>query len=163
MAKGPKPTPKKLQKLRGNPRKAKMTAPADPQFETAIPEPPTHLEGAALQEWNRITQELATKQIITHVDQAILGLYCQAYADWVRHSEVLKDESDFFETIKGYRYQNPRIGLINTLGDKLAKYAAELGITPSSRNKVKMIGKAPTEKTKEQALAERLFRAPVSK
>ena len=160
--KGRKAVPKNLQKLRGNPRKRKLDAPGDPEFETAIPEPPPTLTGSALIEWERITQELAAKQLITHVDRAILALYCQAYADWNHHVEALKSEDDFLSTDKGYKYQNPRIGLINTLGDKVAKYAAELGITPVARNKVKMIAKK-NEKTKEQTLAEKLFRAPVSK
>lgn len=162
MARGRKNKPSALKRLNGNPGKRKLNQ-LEPAFEVAIPEAPDVLEGDALLEWTRVTQELAAKQIITHVDLAILMLYCQNFADWKKHRAVLKNEADFLQTDKGYTYPNPRIGLINTLGEKLAKYAAELGITPSSRTKVKMIGKPPAEPSKKQALAEKLFKVPVSK
>jgi P27 family predicted phage terminase small subunit len=121
------------------------------------------MTAAALAEWNRITHELAAKNVITTVDQAILALYCQAYAQWAYHSEQLEQEEHFLNTPKGYRYINPRIGLINTLGEKLAKYAAELGITPSSRSRIKVTAAPPAPRDKKRALAETLFGAKVAK
>lgn len=162
MTKGRKPTPSKIKKLRGNPdhRPRNMD---EPEFETAIPEPPAHLSAAALVEWNRITHELAAKNVITIVDQAIIALYCQAYAQWAYHSDQLEQEEHFLTTPKGYRYMNPQIGLINTLGEKLAKYAAELGITPSSRSRIKVTATPPAPRDKQRSLAEKFFSAKIAK
>lgn len=164
MPSGRKPIPSATKRLRGNPGKRTVNH-LEPAFEVAIPDMPDVFDGDedAINEWRRVTQQLAAKQVITDVDLAIVMLYCQNFADWKKHRKALRNEADFLQTDKGYTYPNPRIGLINTLGEKLAKYAAELGITPSSRTKVKMIGKAAAEPSKKQALAEKLFKVPVSK
>jgi P27 family predicted phage terminase small subunit len=120
------------------------------------------LDGLALTEWDRITDELASKQVITHVDMAILALYCSVYAEWCSNIEQLKNEDHFLITPKGYRYVNPRIGLINTYGEKLAKYSAELGITPSSRTRIKAIEKPPVQEDPKKTRIKALFGAGVT-
>lgn len=160
---GRKPTPKPLKKLRGNPRKERLNGASDPVFETAIPDAPDYLETEARAEWDRITTELAAKQLITHVDRAILAAYCQTYGDIESLSQQAKTAARFLETPTGYKYENPLHIRIAKLRKELQGYTAELGITPVARNKVKMIGKPPAEPTKEQSLAEKLFKTPVKK
>ena len=161
MTRGRKNTPSAIKRMRGNPGKRGQNH-QEPAFEAELPEAPDVLEGDALAEWNLRAAELADKLVITAVDTAVLMLYCQAYADWKHHRMALKNEADFLLTEKGYSYPNPRIGLINTLGDKLARYAAELGMTPASRTKVKTVGKAANPDKKKQSLAESLFKTKTS-
>lgn len=162
MATGRKPKPSQLHKLHGNPGKRKKNA-LEPEFEAAIPDAPDLLEGEALKEWHRVTHDLAAKQVITNVDMAILALYCQTFADWTYNRDAVKSEGFILTNSKGDTKANPRVRLVNTFAEQLAKYAAELGITPSSRSRVKMIGKPAKEPDKKQALAEKLFKAQVSK
>jgi len=162
MTRGRKQTSTALKKLRGNPGKRKLNQ-QEPVFEVQIPDAPDFLNEDALKEWEYVTAELAAKQVIAKVDKTSVALYCQTYAYYKKHVNALENETDFLVTPKGYTYLNPRLGLVNTLGTLLAKYAAELGITPASRSKIKMIGKAPAAPTKKQALAEKLFKVPVSK
>ena len=163
MAKGRKSTPKSLQKLRGNPRKGRLNAPADPVFETSIPPMPEFLDGKAVDEWMRITQELAEKQIITSVDMGIVAIYCHSMGELYRHIDALKTEPEVIVSTRGVPQINPRIKQIDKLKDQVAKYSAEIGMTPTSRNKVRMVGQGKAKPTKAQALAENLFKVPVKK
>jgi P27 family predicted phage terminase small subunit len=162
MARGRKPTPSATKRLRGNPGKRKLNQ-LEPAFEVAIPDPPPHLDEIALTEWNLITQELAAKQVITQVDKAILALYCETWSEWIMLGELLKEQATIKTYPTGAEYVNLLIGARRSARQELKNYAAELGITPSSRTKVKTIGKAAEEPSKKQALAEKLFKLPVSK
>ena len=161
MAKGRKTTPKSIQRLRGNPRKRQLNASSDPDFETAVPSAPPNMTGHALTEWDRITQELAVKQIITLVDMSIIAVYCQTYADWIHHTEQLINEDEIITSTRGVPQINPRIKLVSRLREELAKYSSEIGITPTSRNKVKMVANTRPNPTREEALAEKLFTVKV--
>lgn len=163
MARGRKPTPSATKRLRGNPGKRTVNH-LEPAFEVAIPEPPSHLDEIALTEWNLLTQELAAKQVITQVDKAILALYCETWSEWIMLGELLKEHPTVIKTYPtGAEYVTLLIGARRSARQELKAYAAELGITPSSRTKVKTIGKAASEPSKKQALAEKLFKVPVSK
>jgi P27 family predicted phage terminase small subunit len=145
--KGRKPAPTAVKKLRGNPGKRKLNA-AEPAFETGIPDPPAHLDDVALMEWTRLTQELEAKQVITNVDMTILATYCQTYSEWVSLTNQAKNETRYLKTEKGYQYKNLIFADIAKLRKELQNYSAELGITPSSRTRVKAMKLAkPKEPT----------------
>jgi len=161
MTRGRKSTPKSIASLRGDPGKRRKKSAADPAFETAIPAAPDYLQGQALIEWDRITQELAHKQIITLVDQQMLGVYCQAVGLLDEVTKALETEGMTVTSTRGIAQINPLMREQGRLRQEIAKYSSELGITPTARNKVKMVGQGKDVPTKEQALAERLFRAKV--
>ncbi len=156
-----KPKPSALKRLTGNPGKRKWNT-DEPNFEVAIPDAPGHLDDIALSEWTRITQELAAKQVITEVDMTILALYCETFSEWIMLNNLLKNQAIVKEYKSGAEYVNLLIGQRRSARMELSKYAAELGITPSSRTKVKVIGKAPDAPSKKHVLADKLFRAPVT-
>jgi len=160
--KGRKPTPAKVTALRGNPGKRKKVDNA-PHFDVAIPQPPDHLSADALLIWDETAREMEAKQIVTRLDEAALALYCQVYADLKAHTIKARSEEEFVESKRGMMQMNPRLRYIRNLQEQLIKIAAELGITPVARNKVKMIGKGPAQPTKEEKLAEKLFKLPVAK
>lgn len=88
---GPKPLPKNVHLLRGNPSKKSF---ADlggvPQPEIEIPGCPKHLLPEAKKEWRRIGPELEKLGLISKLDRTALGMYCQAYAHLVWHEQMLE-------------------------------------------------------------------------
>jgi P27 family predicted phage terminase small subunit len=152
---GRKPAPSAVKRLRGNPTKRKLNR-DEPAFETGIPDAPAHLDDIALMEWTRLTQELASKQVITNVDMTILATYCQTYADWVELTQLATKEERYLKTDKGYQYKNPLYADIAKIRKELQNYSAELGITPSSRSRVKAMkpakpdGPATPEENKKE-------------
>lgn len=145
LVKGRKRKPTRIRKLQGNPSKRKLNT-DEPEYDVAVPDAPPNLTAEALVEWTRITKLLSDQKVISKADMAIVGLYCQAYSLWDRYSQQLQDEDHLLVTPKGYKYANPLIGMMNTQAERVAKYAAELGITPASRSRVKTLTSAKQER-----------------
>jgi P27 family predicted phage terminase small subunit len=142
MTAGRKAKPTALKRLEGNPGKRALNS-KEPKPTMEIPECPDHLKGAALAEWKRITVELQKLGILTKIDRAALVAYCTAWGDYVYACTVLNVEDDVIQSLKGGRYQNPWVAIKNGAMDRMVRIAAEFGMTPASRTRVKV--EAPSE------------------
>ncbi len=172
-ARGPKPTPKNVLQFRGSWR-ANLADDGSVNPEIQIPGCPRHLLKEARKEWRRITPELQQLGLITRIDRAALALYCQEYAWWVWHDEMLqravnlaagkRERHDADELAKvvasaargevyepvpyaggdGFQVETPNGNLTynphwvgkNKAGERVDKYLASFGMSPSSRGKV---------------------------
>lgn len=137
MTKGRKPKPTALKELEGNPGKRALNK-QEPKPPSARPRCPDHLKGAARTEWERIVKELAALKIITRIDRAALASYCVAYKHWVDAEKHLEEEDAVIVTEKGNMVQNPYMQISKRSMDQMVKFAAEFGMTPSSRSRVKV-------------------------
>ncbi len=129
---GRKPKPTALKKLEGNPGKRALNT-KEPKPKPAIPRCPSHLNTVARREWKRVTFKLYEMGVLTQTDRAALASYCVAYAHWVMAEEKLKIEEAVIETGKGNLVQNPWIQISKRSMEQVVKFAAEFGMTPSSR------------------------------
>jgi P27 family predicted phage terminase small subunit len=83
--------PANVHLLRGNPgHKSMADLTDDVRPETELPGLPPHLLPEARKEWRRIAPELMRYGLVSHLDRAALGLYCQEYAWWVWHENALQ-------------------------------------------------------------------------
>lgn len=106
-----------------------------------IPKPPDHLDEYALEEWNHICGALFRCGILTEIDGRGLAMYCQAYGRWRKAEEAIQRLAQTNPTSGGLVMrttneniiQNPMVGIANTAMRDAMKYAAEYGLTPSSR------------------------------
>lgn len=111
----------------------------------AMPEPPRHLSDEAKEEWTRVVESLFNCGILTDLDRAALAAYCQAYGRWVQAEDALarfaaKDAATrgiMMKTQSGNAIQNPLVGAANKAMSDMVRYAAEFGMTPSSRTRIK--------------------------
>src|SRR5882757_7810709 len=90
---GPPPTPTNLKLLRGNPGKRKLST-NEPDPPPAIPTCPSHLDKVAKREWRRISKELFEMGIISKLDRAALGAYCDAYGRWAESAKQIQQYGD---------------------------------------------------------------------
>lgn len=105
------------------------------------PTPPLHLDAYALEEWNHICGALFHCGILTEIDGRGLAMYCQAYGRWRKAEEAIQEIASedpvngglMIMTTNGNWVQNPMVGTANTAMRDAMKYAAEYGLTPSSR------------------------------
>jgi len=142
---GPKPKPTKLKILEGNPG-CRPLPKGEPEPRRIMPEPPEHLTGEALEEWNRICQGLYHMGILTEVDRNALGAYCTAYALWSQswqainamRSEGKLGSGLMIKTTNGNMIQNPLVGTANKAAGDMVKFAAEFGLTPAARTRIAM-------------------------
>lgn len=143
MARGRKPQPTALKVLRGNPGKRPLPV-DEPQPTPGLPEPPEHLNQLAKAEWLRIGAELARMGVMTQADRAVLAGYCTTYARWAMAEQQIRGWTDLLvEGAMGGMVVNPYIRIANQALELMHKYMVELGLTPSSRTRIK--GQKPQE------------------
>jgi len=108
----------------------------EPMPEAAIPEPPKHLSGAALAEWERIAPELFALGLLTRLDRAALGCYCASYARWQEAEEQLAESGLLVKSANGNIVRNPLEQIASQTMQICVKFASEFGFSPASRSKV---------------------------
>jgi P27 family predicted phage terminase small subunit len=143
---GRKPKPTKLKLLSGTARKHRLND-HEPVPDLARRDPPEHLTGAARLEWERVIEEIVSLGIMSNLDRAPLGAYCQAYGRWVAAEAALarmaeKDavnERLIVRTKAGNVIHNPLVGAAKKAMADMVRYAAEFGFTPSSRSQVSAV------------------------
>src|SRR5205085_9310959 len=111
----------------------------EPKPKPDLPSCPSHLSPSAKAEWKRVVQELYTLGVISRLDRATLASYCQAYGRWVEAETKLKETPAILKMPSGYIQQNPWLTIATKQMELLNKFAAELGMTPSSRSRVETI------------------------
>jgi len=133
---GPKPTPTAVLNLRGSWRGKSRKG--EPQPESAIPDPPAVVTGRALEEWNRMSPILHATGCLTLADVAIFTIYCQAYADWQDALEqIIATGGPIVRAPTGFAMPNPYLTIRNQAAKHLLSSAAELGLSPSARTRIK--------------------------
>lgn len=109
-----------------------------------MPTPPPHLSDDAKVEWGRVCGDLYKTQILTELDRSALAAYCQAYGRWAQAERALAKMADgsptagfVIKTKSGNAIQNPLVGAANKAMADMVRYAAEFGMTPSARSRIK--------------------------
>lgn len=152
---GRKPTPSAVKRAQGNPGKRPINN-EEPKFDAGLPKPPSHLSKEARAEWRRVASELHRAGVITTMDRAALAAYAQAYGRWSEAEKKVNELGFVVKTGLGNLVQNPYLSVANRAMQDVVKIAAEFGLTPASRTRVKASGE------KKKSLAEELFGPGVS-
>ena len=131
MIRGRKPKPGAL-RGRGGER--------EPKPPDALPRCPDHLSHVAKKEWRRLATPRWRVGVLTVCDRAALAAYCQAYGRWVEAEEKLAETQALLKTPSGYVQQSPWLAVANKQLELMARYMAELGLTPSARMRIAVKG-----------------------
>lgn len=142
---GRRPKPTHLKVITGNPGRRPLNL-REPKPVVAMPTCPAHLNSTAKAEWKRLAHELHAIGILTRLDRAILAGYCQTYGRWVEAEKKLKETPPILKLPSGYVQQNPWLTIATRQMELLHKFAAELGLTPSSRSRVEISSHPPSGK-----------------
>lgn len=143
---GRKPKPIELRVLHGS--AADTARAAHPQPRRVLPRCPDFLTGEAAKCWKRLARELYDAGLLTTVDRDALAAYCVAFARWRdAEAQVAKKgpvvvtnkqlDADGTQIGGGNPIQNPYLAVANKALEQMSKLAAEFGMTPSSRSRVK--------------------------
>lgn len=135
---GRKPLPRNVHLLRGNPSKLsrhELAGNRTPVVE--IPDPPDHLAGEGLAEWQRITAELHRLGLVSAIDRAALVLYCESWALYVQASEQIKALGGALvvEHPNGFKGPSPWLGIRDKAVEQCRRLLVEFGMSPSSRSR----------------------------
>ena len=108
----------------------------------------------ARKEWKRLAKELADLGLLTRIDRGQLAAYCQAHALWVEAVQALGRYGAMVKSPNGYPMQSPYVAVANKQVDIMVRIAAEFGMTPSSRTRIR-IGDRATDDPFETFLEQR--------
>ena len=112
--------------------------------------PPTWLiDNVAKKEWRRIVKELEKINLIGNLDRNNLGGYCNAFANYVKATEILKDQTYYIdrETRNGVIVvKNPMVDIQRTYAEEMRKFASLCGLTIDARLKAAAV---KSDKTRE--------------
>ena len=147
--KGRKPTPTPLKLLHGNPGKRPVNK--DEPVSELLPAdypPPDHIDGIARDCWVQMVALLSGSRVITELDLHSLELYCTSYKTYREAQDSIAKTGPIVKSPKsGYPVQSPFFAIANKAHEQMVKLAAEFGLTPSSRSRVKTVS-APKKANK---------------
>lgn len=135
MKRGRKPKPAKLKLLQGNPGKRRLPAEApagDAEKHSDLPTCPPQLTTRAAAVWGAIVPQIARLVDLQAVDETVLALYCQSYANWLDCIEGAK-ENGLIVKVNGQAVTNPYLTRADREAERCRKLLAELGGSPAAR------------------------------
>ena len=141
---GRKPLPSNVVRLRGNPGKRRRND-AEPRPEPRTPACPSALGPEARKEWHRLAKELSALGLLTGIDRGMLAAYCQAHALWVEAVSSIGRYGTMVKSPNGFPMQSPYVAVANKQVEIMVRIAAELGMTPSSRTRIRVGDKPPED------------------
>jgi P27 family predicted phage terminase small subunit len=138
--KGRKPLPNNVKALRGNPGHRPFRA--EPEAKKGkLPPVPPWLDPIAKTEFKRIRGDLVDTGVLTVLDWSILAAYCAAFARWRRASAVIVKHGTTYKTCTAEGYpiirKRPEVSIVKDAETAMRMFAGELGLSPSSRTRVK--------------------------
>ena len=107
------------------------------------------IDDVAKKEWRRIVKELEKIGLIGNLDRNNLGGYCNAFANYVKATNILKEQTYYIdrETRNGVIVvKNPMVDIQRTSADEMRRFASLCGLTIDSRLKAAAV---KTDKTRE--------------
>ncbi len=154
-SRGPLPKPAALKLLEGNPGKRALNLSDGVNPRVEIPSAPKHLGIEARKEWKRITPLLEDLGLISGLDRAALGLYCQAVgrlteletafngmvnrlmdaAPGTTYADAVYAAS-YAVTPSGYAQQSVITQLIKSNREQVNRYLMHFGLSPAARARV---------------------------
>jgi len=140
---GRKPKPTQQKRLEGNPGRRALNdrepelPPAGPDFDAVPAE--LAADAVAAEEWARSIPMLRERKVITSGDRGALVALCLQWSIYCEATDKRRALGMIVKAPSGYPIVNPYIGVANRALASLTKLWAELGLTPSSRSRVKTI------------------------
>jgi P27 family predicted phage terminase small subunit len=149
MGRGRKPKPTMLRVLQGNPGKRALNH-EEPAYGPGAPAKPEFLDDFAGEEWDRLIGMLVSARVITKGDGGILLVACDSY-QLRQYQKFLKEKGSLSydaSTINGGTNYKPypEVGQRNMARRQYQSALSELGLSPSSRSKVKTLPEPPKAK-----------------
>lgn len=139
---GPAPVPTSILEARGSWRAKGRGAAGEPRPAVKAPACPGWLSKEAKAEWRRAAKVLVAMRVLTEGDRAVLAGYCQAWAEFRQADEAIQKSGLLIKDAEGALRRNPLLMVRNAAHDRMTRDAAQLGLTPAARTRVREIEEA---------------------
>jgi P27 family predicted phage terminase small subunit len=109
-----------------------------PSSATRVPECPTYLQGRARECWEQVTRELVGRNIYDTDIRDVVAAYCIQQARFLEAEEKILKHGTISHRSRIQKMDRVRVWVTvsNQAYDRMMRHAAELGLTPISRQRV---------------------------
>lgn len=148
-ARGPRPTPTPILRLRGSWKVNEREN--EPQPPQEAPHLPTRLNAAERRIWKKTVPLLHQIGVLSLIDGETLARYCVETVRYWEGVKIIRKEGETYTTHKGVMHKHPLVEVLRGLGDSLRRIECEFGMTPASRTRihVKATTKTPADDLSE--------------
>jgi P27 family predicted phage terminase small subunit len=148
---GRKPKPTNIHVLEGGKQKTHRNLnDKEPKPDAKIPKCPKHLDKEARAEWKRMARELEPLGLLSNLDKAVFASYCQAFSTWAQATKKVHEQGLVFKAPNGMPMMNPYLPIVNKANEQMLKALIELGMSPSSRSRIKVEAPAKPQENKKE-------------
>jgi P27 family predicted phage terminase small subunit len=133
MTKGRKPIPTALKVLCGNPGKQKLPKNEPIPQSTDYIEPPPYLDEYALAEWQDVAPGLQSMGVLYSIDRQVLAAYCVSYSRFRKAEEAIHGLQEGEDDDVYLQRFSRMVNISSKAALEMVRYAAEFGLTASSR------------------------------
>ena len=107
---------------------------------------PQWLSSEAREVWDSmIDRLLEIPGLLARLDGESLARYCHDWCDFHAARQLVEREGMVATSEKGAVYQHPAVGIRNKAHDRLTKFEARFGMTPSDRARLHVQGDTPDD------------------
>ncbi len=153
---GRKPTPTETKRRRGNPGKRALND-REPKPPAGAPPMPRGLfDAEAAREWKRLSKRLDGLGLLNKSDGNLMARYCVAWSLWFKAVRKLWEDGQVLTSEKGGEYLSGYLSSLLALDKRLAAGEAEMGLTSSSRTRIKTTPKPGKPEGKSRFFPPRL-------
>ena len=85
-----------------------------------------------------MAKELEPLGLLTNLYKAIFASYCQAWSTWVQATLKVREKGLVVMASTGTPMLNPYFPIINKANEQMLRALVEIGMSPSSRSRVKV-------------------------
>lgn len=143
---GPRAKPVALKILAGNPgKRPAQSVSGRGRLARGRPGRPSEVTGEAAAEWDRVAADLEAADMLAAVDRGVLTAYVLAVADMLAARAEILVSGRFIKTpvqtstgkVVGESVKvHPAVSLLDRSSARVQRLAAELGLTPASRQRL---------------------------
>lgn len=126
-------------------QQASRLNPAEVQVSACAPKMPAGLSPVAKKMWRKVVPQLATLGILTQVDETMLRIWCETYAEYIKAQETLDKEGLTYTKPNGEICKHPAQLIRKDAQQALHKLAVEFGMTSASRARLRVEKPADTK------------------
>lgn len=137
MGKGRKPLPQSVKDAQGTSKACRVNN-EKPESGEIQQTPPRHLSKSAKSIWRSLVGQMTEKGLLQKSDAHSLAMYCSLYDQWLEATRNVQSQGMLIIDIDGGLKKNPNFQIQTDLSKQLKPFFSEFGLTPSSREKVRV-------------------------
>ena len=138
---GPVKTPAAVKVAQGTFRPDRDASLALPSVE---PVPPQWLSADSREVWAQVVAMLGkTPGLLAEIDAYALARYCDDWVEYWEAKRIVDNDGIVSLSEKGTEFQNPAVGVKNKAAERMTRFEARFGMTPSDRSGLGVSSKAP--------------------